>query len=360
MAQENIAFVPITLDPLTLIERLPEFSGEKQDLYTFISLVDRINPLFLQYDNPSQLLFIDLIKSKFKGKAKEALEINFHAQSWSEIKTVLINYFGEHQSVEILYDKLRSTVFRTNTLDFYNEIKDRLRSLNNKTVSDLGVNLNSEQIACNNMRTALNIFRQKIPEPMRTILACRNPQTLEEAMNIIFASGYGNYRIGNEPSNFENRNRNRSNTDNKGKRANQSFGSYRNEIPYDNSSHNRNNATRSNDNFGFRPRNTYFDYNGRNGIVNNNNNNRNNNNGRIYGNNLSTPGNNGQLYRQNFSKPFQDRNSYFRQQIPEPMDINMVHNSNSLVHTPQLCPNFSNPIYKDPYCERPLVKTQNE
>lgn len=90
-----------------------------------------------------------------------------------------------------MYDKLRSTIFKTNTLDFYND----------KTVSDLGINLNSEQIACNNMRTALNIFRQKIPEPMRTILACRNPQTLEEAMNIIFASGYGYYRIANEPSN---------------------------------------------------------------------------------------------------------------------------------------------------------------
>ena len=77
--------------------------------------------------------------------------------------------------------------------DFYNEIKNSLRSLNNKTVPDLGTNVNSEQIARNNMRTALNIFKEKIPEPIKTILGCRNPNTLEEAMNILFASGYTNY-----------------------------------------------------------------------------------------------------------------------------------------------------------------------
>ena len=33
----------------------------------------------------------------------------------------------------------------------------------------------------------------QVPEPMGIILACRNPNTLEEAMNILFVSGYTNY-----------------------------------------------------------------------------------------------------------------------------------------------------------------------
>lgn len=161
MAQENNALQPLTLDPLQFLQRLSEFSGDRKELYSFISFVDRINPVLIQYDELSQLLFFDIIKSKLRGKAKETIEINFHAQSWTEIRTILINNFGEKQSVEVLYDRLRSVVFRTNAIDFYNEIKDKLRSLNNKTSTDLGINQNSERTAKNNMRTALSIFMEK-------------------------------------------------------------------------------------------------------------------------------------------------------------------------------------------------------
>ncbi|GBP06329.1 hypothetical protein EVAR_70291_1 [Eumeta japonica] len=50
-------------------------------------------------------------------------------------------------------------------------------------------------VALNNSRTALNIFKSKIPEPMKTILACRNPTTLEDAMNILFEAGYAHLRV---------------------------------------------------------------------------------------------------------------------------------------------------------------------
>ena len=113
------------------------------------------------------------------------------------MKNVLINNFGERHSIEELYDKLRSVVFKTSAVDFYDEIKDKLRNLNNKTAMVLGVNVESEQIAANNMLTALSIFKEKVPEPLRTILACRNPDTLEEAIEILFKSGYAYYGFGN-------------------------------------------------------------------------------------------------------------------------------------------------------------------
>ncbi|CAD7078341.1 unnamed protein product [Hermetia illucens] len=47
----------------------------------------------------------------------------------------------------------------------------------------------SEAVA-NNKRSPLNIFKSKIPEPMKTVLTCRNPSTLEDAMDILFSSGY--------------------------------------------------------------------------------------------------------------------------------------------------------------------------
>lgn len=313
MAQETAPL--LTLDPLRFIERLPDFSGDRKDLYTFISLVDRINPLLSAYDEPSQLIFFDIIKSKLKGKAKEAIEINFHAQSWEEVKTILTNNFGEKQSVEELYDRLRAVVFKTNAIEFYNEIKDRLRSLNNKTAVDVGASQNSEQIAKSNINTALNVFKAKLPEPMKTILACRNPDSLEEAMDILFSSGYANYEI--------NKNKHRPQT-NVNSRSNENFqhnsnrGGQYSSSNRDDFQNNRNNSgSRSSNNNPPNNRNT----------SNNNHVNRNN---------------------ANYNYPTSDnRNSHYSQNPPEPMDINMVQNTDTLGNVNQnisessnLCPNF--------------------
>ncbi|CAD7079592.1 unnamed protein product [Hermetia illucens] len=46
------------------------------------------------------------------------------------------------------------------------------------------------EVVANNKRSALNIFKSRIPEPMKTVLTCRNPLTLEDAMDLLFNSGY--------------------------------------------------------------------------------------------------------------------------------------------------------------------------
>lgn len=63
------------------------------------------------------------------------------------------------------------------TLDFFNEIKFRLRLLNNKAAMIMGEGEGLNQVALNNQRSALHIFKNKMPEPMRIVLACRNPNT---------------------------------------------------------------------------------------------------------------------------------------------------------------------------------------
>lgn len=208
----------ITLDPIRYLERLPEFNGDKRDLYNFITLVDRIHPLLRQYDEMSQLVFSDLIKSRFKGKARETIEINFHAQTWTDMKIILMNNFGEKYSIEDLFDRMRGVTFKTNTIEFYNEIKDKLRSLNNKTCMIMGGHAGAGQIARNNMQSALNIFKEKIPEPMRTILACRNPTSLEDAMEILFKSGYAYYGNKTVKTNNSHATSNKTKTDNNANR----------------------------------------------------------------------------------------------------------------------------------------------
>lgn len=103
---------------------------------------------------------------------------------------MLENNFGEKKSCEELFDDLRAVTFNKTTIDFYNDIKYRLRRLCDKAVMILGEGEAANQVALNNQRSALHVFKNKMPEPMRTVLACRNPSSLEEAMDILFENGY--------------------------------------------------------------------------------------------------------------------------------------------------------------------------
>lgn len=152
--------------------------------------MDRVYPKLTSYDELSQLLFSDIIKSRLVGKAKEIIEINTQFQSWEDIKRTLQNNFGERKSCDELYDDLRATTVQTNTLAFYNDIKYKLSRLYNKSVIVLGEGEAANQVSIHNQRTALYIFKSKIPEPMKTILACRNPTSLETAIDILYENGY--------------------------------------------------------------------------------------------------------------------------------------------------------------------------
>lgn len=180
----------IQIDPIKYLNNIAQYNGNRNDLITFTRLIDRIHPLLTTYDELSQLVFSDIIKSRLVGKAREVIEINTQAQSWNSIKSVLENNFGEKKSCEELFDELRAVTFNKTTIDFYNDIKYRLRRLCNKAIMVLGEGEAANQVALNNQRSALHVFKNKMPEPMRTVLACRNPSTLEEAMDILFENGY--------------------------------------------------------------------------------------------------------------------------------------------------------------------------
>ena len=85
----------ISIDPIKFLSNIPEFSGDYGDLYTFLKLIDRVQPLLNEYNNISQLTFVDIIKSRLRGKAREIMEINCQVESLLEMKKILIINFGE-------------------------------------------------------------------------------------------------------------------------------------------------------------------------------------------------------------------------------------------------------------------------
>lgn len=243
----------LVIDPLKYLSNLPDFFGDSKDLQNFTALIDRINPHLETYDELSKQLFLDIIKSKLKGKARQTIEINCHATSWTQMKIVLQNNFGDRRTCDELFDVLRATTFKTNTVEFYNEVKDKLHRLNNKIVIILGETDAARQSARNNMQTALNIFKSKIPEPMKTILFCRNPIDIEEAMDILFQAGYA---YSSNPDNQKHFTPRHQQTHNNGNNYNRSS--------YKNSSHNRpNNQNNFHNSQNYRENQRYTTYNQR-------------------------------------------------------------------------------------------------
>ena len=71
----------LVINPLKYLNNLPDFNGDNKDLQTFVTLIHSVHPHLQTYHVLSQQLFSDIIKSKLKRKAKQAIEINCQAVS---------------------------------------------------------------------------------------------------------------------------------------------------------------------------------------------------------------------------------------------------------------------------------------
>lgn len=210
-----MALNTVQIDPLKYLSKLPTYDGNFTNLYTFIDLIDRIGTILETYDELSQSIFLDLIKSKLIGPAKDISDINNHLTSWGELKEVLINNFGDRLSAEQLYDQMRSLRFKTNAKSFYDEIITTLRRLNMKTRTIHQNEVGYNALVAANKRTALEIFRNKLIEPMRSIIICRNPNNIENAIKILFDTNYAYYSPNpNQNKNDNNQKPNQTKNDN--------------------------------------------------------------------------------------------------------------------------------------------------
>ena len=227
----------IEIDPIKYLTNLPFYDGSFVDLYTFIDLIERIGYILETYDEISQRIFLDLIKSKLTGAAKNISDINNHLSRWTELKEVLINNFGDRLSIEQLYDQMRSLKFKVNAKTFYDEIILTLRRLNMKTRTIHQGNDGFNALIIANKRAALEIFKNKLVEPMRSILMCRNSENIENAMKLLFDCNYAFYNPNLSTSNDE---RNRDNNDKKQGKPNPN--------KYPNRSY-KNNNCQNNDNY---------------------------------------------------------------------------------------------------------------
>ncbi|CAD7078719.1 unnamed protein product [Hermetia illucens] len=171
----------ITLDPIKHASHLPIFDGCWDQLKSFTDMVDVMVPILQDYDTSSQIIVSNIIKSRIVGKAKEILDSSPHITKWEEIKKILYANFSDQRNSSQLLNELRSTEFRGSIIDYINLIQKRLTNLNLKVEQEQKFNF--VRIIQDNHTIALEVLKNTMPEPVRTILFCRNPTSIE---NVIF------------------------------------------------------------------------------------------------------------------------------------------------------------------------------
>lgn len=196
----------------TNLNSIPTYDGNGDALLGFLERIDSMVPILDSFPVDFKILLMGNIKDKIVSNARRSLLINGNADTWPEIKKILIDNHGEKNSVDELIDKIRSCRCDSTIENFYKKLNTFLCRLNNALYfsDNKFTEINYES----NGRIALNSFKYGLPEPVKSIIVSRNPKNLKEAYDIIKTNGYLNYNNQSNlfnPNKYAEKNRNTTN-----------------------------------------------------------------------------------------------------------------------------------------------------
>lgn len=115
---------------------LPEYSGKKSNLISWIDAVEKVLSTFSHLSNTIVWpLFIEVIRSKVVKKAHRILKNSHIPNDWYKIRNKLLDDHGQ----ELNFEVLPYAIYRENTLQYYEklEIKDNQNLDVNNDIADL-------------------------------------------------------------------------------------------------------------------------------------------------------------------------------------------------------------------------------
>lgn len=181
----SITNMSITTNDISeLLKTLPCFEPN-ENLPLFIAKVERILATLRTFTlTPFQdVLITQIILSKIKGQAATNIFLE-NTSEWSQIKTALIKYYGDHRNENLLNSNLKQTRQNQNetTLHFYHKIIEAQNALIQYAqlhLSNVEI-LNYEILKIKN--ASLEQFKVGIREPYRSLLSYVPPSNIEEAL----------------------------------------------------------------------------------------------------------------------------------------------------------------------------------
>ncbi|XP_045774257.1 uncharacterized protein LOC123873456 [Maniola jurtina] len=171
--------------PKEIVQLIPLFGGDKRQLNLYLRKCQYVIDRFKGSDEQNLYVF-NVITSRLKDDAAALLSEREDIVTWSALKDLLIQHFGDPRSEACISVELESLKIYPGEsfLDFCNRIQT-VRSLLMSKVNacdDLEMK-RSKAIIYNN--TALNVFLYNLPEHMVRVIRLKAPTSLETALSMV-------------------------------------------------------------------------------------------------------------------------------------------------------------------------------
>lgn len=176
-----------TIEPIPkeIVQLIPVFNGDKRQLNLYFRkcqyVVDRFKGSVEQ-----NLYVFNVITSRLRDDAAALLSEREDVVTWSMLKELLTQHFGDPRSEACINIELES--LKINSGESYLDFCNRIQGVRSLLMSKVNTIDNEElklakSVIYNN--TALNVFLYNLPENMLRIVRLKSPATLEAALSIV-------------------------------------------------------------------------------------------------------------------------------------------------------------------------------
>lgn len=184
----HVRMAQIETIPSDIIKIIPIFNGDSHLLNMFIKKCEYIILNFGYMNSFYQTEYLmHVITSRLSGKAATMVSDNEHLiNDWEQLKMLLYQHFGDQRSEECLLMELESISLKPGEtfLELCNRIQLHRSNLFAKLNSTIGIYAKDSKKEIYN-HIALNVFLYNLPKGLMRIVRLKNPQTLEDALQIV-------------------------------------------------------------------------------------------------------------------------------------------------------------------------------
>lgn len=179
-------------------EMIPKYEGGSKNLSYFIIQCEKFictyrNSTVGQENCTLNKLLFELCCSKLTDAARDTLVVS-NCKTWDQVKTTLLNRFGDPRNETLLLNDL-TTCYQSNNENYdayFEKIKGKLQQLlEHISIRESDLNLAQYKIIAHT-QTALNTFKAGLLEPYRSHIADQTVNSIEECL--LQLRNYDNYR----------------------------------------------------------------------------------------------------------------------------------------------------------------------
>lgn len=164
--------VTVNVDYNNVALLLPAYDGNKKTLNFYIKCVENV---LERIENRDDSCIASLILNKLTGKAVEALSENNSFQSWSDIKNILIQRFGDSRSeIELTQELIKLNKNRDSIELFSEKIRELTYSLINR----------GTQKTSYYEKMAISVLLEQIHPMISIMVRTQNPTSLEDVISL--------------------------------------------------------------------------------------------------------------------------------------------------------------------------------